>query len=91
MLYDTRYHARFEYFDEPQVVVFTNSPPKMKYLSRDRWRLWTITKRDKELTEREGGGFDDDVLGTESGGEGGKVGFTKNTAMRHRRVGGRAV
>ena len=31
------------YFDEPDVVVFTNSPPKLKYLSEGRWKLWTVT------------------------------------------------
>lgn len=49
MVYDTRYHARFEYFDEPQVIVFTNTMPKMRYLSRDRWKLWSII--DKKLVE----------------------------------------
>jgi len=49
MLYDKRYHGKFEYIDEPNIIVFTNSPPKMKYLSRDRWALWTI--KDNQLVQ----------------------------------------
>lgn len=49
MLYDKRYKGQFEYIDEPNIIVFTNSPPKMKYLSHDRWNLWTV--KDKHLVE----------------------------------------
>lgn len=42
MLYDKRYKGCFRYIDEPNIIVFTNSPPKLKYLSKDRWKLWTI-------------------------------------------------
>jgi len=41
-MYDTRYHGKMRYIDEPNIVVFTNCPPKMSYLSRDRWKLWTV-------------------------------------------------
>ena len=41
-MHDTRYHGKFMYFDEPNIIVFINQPPKMSYLSRDRWQLWTI-------------------------------------------------
>lgn len=46
MLYDKRYKGQFEYIDEPNIIVFTNAPPKMRYLSRDRWALWTIKDND---------------------------------------------
>lgn len=42
MLYDTRYHGRFTYIDEPNIIVMTNCMPKLKYLSRDRWQMWEI-------------------------------------------------
>jgi len=46
MVYDKRYKGVFEYIDEPNIIVFTNTPPKMSYLSRDRWQLWTITSKE---------------------------------------------
>lgn len=42
MIYDKRYKGSFTYIDEPNIIVFTNTPPKMCYLSRDRWKLWSI-------------------------------------------------
>lgn len=42
MLFDKRYKGVFKYIDEPNIIVFTNTPPKMSYLSRDRWKLWTV-------------------------------------------------
>lgn len=42
ILYDKRYHGKFLLMDEPGVLVFTNVPPKKRYLSADRWKLWTI-------------------------------------------------
>lgn len=42
MLYDKRYKGSFTYIDEPNIIVFTNTPPKMSYLSRDRWQLHSI-------------------------------------------------
>lgn len=47
MMYDLRYHGKFRYIDEPNIIVFTNAPPKMGYLSRDRWSLWTV--KDQQL------------------------------------------
>ncbi len=41
-MYDKRYKGNYHYIDEPNIIVFTNSPPKMRYLSIDRWRFWTI-------------------------------------------------
>lgn len=49
MMYDLRYHGKFRYIDEPNIIVFTNQPPKMSYLSRDRWCLWTV--RNNQLEE----------------------------------------
>lgn len=45
--YDKRYHGKERYFDSPNIVVFSNRLPNLHYLSRDRWKLWTI--RNKEL------------------------------------------
>lgn len=42
MLFDKRYKGVFKYIDEPNIIVFTNTPPKLSYLSRDRWKLWTV-------------------------------------------------
>lgn len=41
-MFDTRYNARFRLIDEPRILVMTNYPPKKRYLSLDRWRMWTI-------------------------------------------------
>lgn len=41
-MFDKRYRGQFELIDEPNIVVFTNTPPKKRYLTRDRWRVWTI-------------------------------------------------
>ena len=48
MMYDLRYHGKFRYIDEPNIV-FTNQPPEMSYLSRDRWAPWTVV--DNQLEE----------------------------------------
>lgn len=42
LLYDKRYKGTIKYIDEPNIIVFTNSMPKLKYLSRDRWKLWEV-------------------------------------------------
>lgn len=47
ILYDKRYQGKYMMMDEPNVLVFTNCPPKKKYLSADRWKLWTV--KDNEL------------------------------------------
>jgi len=46
-LFDKRYKGRFELMEEPHIVIFTNAAPKKRYLTRDRWKVWTI--RDQEL------------------------------------------
>ena len=48
MMYDLRYHGKFRYIDEPNIIVFTNQPPKMSYLSRDRWDLVTVVNNQIE-------------------------------------------
>lgn len=40
--FDDRYKYREEFFDSPQVVVFTNHCPDASMLSADRWSLWAI-------------------------------------------------
>ncbi len=42
ILYDKRYHGKMLLMDEPNILVFTNTPPKKMYLSLDRWKMWTI-------------------------------------------------
>lgn len=46
VLYDKRFHGKYDMMDEPNLIVFTNAPPKMSYLSRDRWKLWTVKEND---------------------------------------------
>ena len=48
MMYDLRDHGKFRYIDEPNISVFTNQPPKMSYLSRDRWDLVTVVNNQIE-------------------------------------------
>lgn len=45
MMYDIRYHGKFKYIDEPNIIVFTNTPPKLRYLSRDRWVMLTVEEK----------------------------------------------
>lgn len=45
-VYDVRYHYRQWWFDAPQIWVFTNTPPDLSMLSRDRWVCWTVKDRD---------------------------------------------
>jgi hypothetical protein len=48
--YDKRYKGKEMDFDSPNILVFTNKKPKLSYLSRDRWRLFSISK-DKRLID----------------------------------------
>lgn len=50
VMYDKRYHFKKRRIDRPNIIVFSNKAPKRSYLSRDRWRLWTIS-RDKRLID----------------------------------------
>lgn len=40
--YDDRYKFKDQYFDCPQIVVFTNKVPDRGYLSKDRWNMLTV-------------------------------------------------
>lgn len=49
LMYDKRYHfkrRRLSY--SPSICVFSNTEPDLRYLSRDRWRLFSITD-DRQL------------------------------------------
>lgn len=41
--YDDRYRFQRTIFEPPHIWVFTNEIPDSHLVSRDRWRLWTIT------------------------------------------------
>lgn len=43
--YDDRYHFREEYFDCPNIWVFTNVVPELEMLSKDRWKFWRINEQ----------------------------------------------
>lgn len=49
ILYDKRYHGKFLVMDEPNILVFTNTPPKKRYLSLDRWKMWTIKNNELHI------------------------------------------
>jgi hypothetical protein len=44
---DVRHHYKDWWFDSPQVWVFANWLPEMKYLSADRWKMHTIDSRNE--------------------------------------------
>ena len=48
--YDDRYSFKEQYFDCPNIWVFSNKQLDMEYLSIDRWRIWRINE-DKGLLE----------------------------------------
>lgn len=50
-LYDTRHHYKKFWIDSPVIWVFTNTLPQKDMLSADRWKIWTINK--KQLEEYE--------------------------------------
>ena len=45
-VYDMRYHYKEWWFDSPQLWIFSNEPPKLHFLSRDRWNLWQVVDND---------------------------------------------
>lgn len=47
-LYDLRYSYKSWWIDSPRIWLFTNTPPDLSLLSRDRWHTWTINDQ-KEL------------------------------------------
>lgn len=47
---DKRYHFKWKRLKHsPSICVFSNKKPKLRYLSKDRWRVWTI--KDKRLVD----------------------------------------
>ena len=50
--YDKRYSFKSEYFDRPQIIVFTNTFPEVSAMSADRWKVYrlVVPNGDKELT-----------------------------------------
>lgn len=46
MAYDDRYEFRREFFEPPNIVVFTNVIPDRALLSEDRWVVWSIEGND---------------------------------------------
>lgn len=46
-VFDTRYKATQKIVDSPNIWVFTNTIPKMSYLSADRWNILEIDKKYK--------------------------------------------
>lgn len=40
--YDDRYSFKEEYFDCPNIWVFTNVIPDLQLLSKDRWKFWQV-------------------------------------------------
>ncbi|QMW68665.1 replication-associated protein [Crucivirus-119] len=47
-LYDPRHSYKKFWIDSPQIWVFTNNIPNIEFLSKDRWRFWSINEK-KEL------------------------------------------
>lgn len=56
--YDDRYSFKEEYFDCPNIWIFMNHrPDSTRYLSKDRWKFWTLDNKVLTLTTM----ADDDV------------------------------
>lgn len=45
-LYDLRYKYKDYWIDSPTMWVFSNHKPDLSVLSKDRWKIWTITEDD---------------------------------------------
>ena len=43
--YDWRNHWKEWYMDSPIIWVFTNTEPELSYITKDRWALWKINKK----------------------------------------------
>lgn len=50
-VYDTRYQYEYKFIGRPNIVVFTNVVPNLKYMTRDRWNIYTVNDK-KELEPR---------------------------------------
>lgn len=53
MAYDKRYAFKKRRFDRPHVIVFTNEPPEMHLMSRDRWEIFCIDEVSMDLVSYE--------------------------------------
>lgn len=51
--WDDRYKFTEKIFDCPQVWIMSNSLPMLDWLSRDRWKFWTIDNKTFELNKVE--------------------------------------
>ncbi|UYD39080.1 MAG: replication associated protein [Wigfec virus K19_227] len=49
--FDERYKFKEIFFDSPVVWVFTNQEPDQDLLSRGRWRIWMINRKDWTLID----------------------------------------
>lgn len=47
--YDIRYQYKSKNFDCPNIWIFTNTQPDLDMLSPDRWKIWTVNKKDWSL------------------------------------------
>lgn len=47
--WDSRHKFRQYFFDSPQIYLFLNKLDSIKYLSKDRWRLYTINEEFKRV------------------------------------------
>lgn len=52
-LYDLRHCYKEYWIDSPTIWVFSNIPPDLSLLSKDRWKIWVVddTKSLKPYTE----------------------------------------
>lgn len=48
-LYDPRHSYKEWWIHSPVIWVFTNELPDVRYLSKDRWRIWEVTEPGYEL------------------------------------------
>lgn len=48
LCYDKRYKFKKRRMNRPQIFIFTNNVPDLKFLSQDRWKFWQISL-DKKL------------------------------------------
>lgn len=46
--YDDRYKFHDEYFDPPNIWVFSNVMPELNMMSIDRWKIWEFDKQNPE-------------------------------------------
>jgi len=52
--YDDRYSFREEFFDSPNIWIFTNTCVKTKWLTNDRWKFWCVSAN-RQLYETDTG------------------------------------